>query len=108
MLTKTDLKEIKKVVREEVEAEGKNIRDEVGDSVRESRIRVQQDIRELSDRIKNLEIRVNSMEQGMKKEFEKVRKEVKNSVNFLDKDYVKLRKRVETIEKHLNLEPTTP
>ncbi len=116
MLTKTDLSQIKgivksetkKIVRQEIEAEGKNIRDDSRSELRSARMRIQEDVRELSGRIKNLEIRVNSMGREMKKEFKKVREEIKNSVNFLDKDYVRLKSKVERIKTHLKLESISP
>lgn len=76
MLTKTDLQAIDKLVskriREEIEAEGRNIRDELKSDIISSRIRIQQEIRDLADRIKNLEIRINSLGKDIKKDFQKL------------------------------------
>jgi hypothetical protein len=104
MLTKTDLKEIqkivktatKKVVREEIEAEIEVLKDELQADIKMSQIRVQGDLRELKDRIKNLEIAIR-----------KLRKDVKTTSDFLDKEGLRLSKRVGRIEKRLHLEPTT-
>ena len=78
MLTKSDLQAIDKLItgriREEVEAEGRNIRDELKGDIQESRIRIQQEIRDLSDRIKNIEIRINNFEKDSRKEFQKLNK----------------------------------
>lgn len=78
MLTKTDLQAIDKLfskrIREEIEAEGRNIRDELKSDILSSRIRVQQEIRDLADRIKNLEIRTNGLEKDITKSFQKLNK----------------------------------
>ncbi|HEY5601417.1 MAG TPA: hypothetical protein VIK81_05035 [Patescibacteria group bacterium] len=86
MLTKNDLLAIDKLmtkrIREEVEAEGRNVRDEVKGNLQESRIRILQDIRDLSDRIKNLEIRVNYLSKESKKEFQKLNKLQLNNITM--------------------------
>ena len=109
MLTKSDLQAIDKLVskriREEVEAEGKNTRDEVKSDVITSRMRIGQQIRELADRIKNLEIRVNTTDKNSKKGFQKLDKRFTDLFDFLDKDQLKTSRRVERIEKHLKLPP---
>ena len=109
MLTKTDLRAIDKLVskriREEVEAEGKNTRDELKGDVISSRIRIQQEIGDLADRIKNLEIRVNNSDIDSKKGFQKLDKRFTDLFDFLDKDQLRTSRRVERIEKHLKLPP---
>lgn len=105
MLTKTDLKEIqkivgdttKKTVREEIEAEIEVLKDELQADIKMSQIRIQSDLRGLADRIKNLEIQVRKM-----------RKDIKTTSDFLDKEGLRLSKRVDRIEKHLGLEQLTP
>lgn len=77
MLTKSDLSEIRKIIREEVENEAKATKDEVQAEIKMSRIRIQTDIEELKDRIKNLEIRVTKMHKELKNE-------IKMVVDFLD------------------------
>ncbi|MEK7113007.1 MAG: hypothetical protein AAB875_06875 [Patescibacteria group bacterium] len=113
MLTKTDLSEIqkiitvtaKKIVREEIEAEGKNTRDELKGDLITSRMRIQQEIRDLADRIKNLEIRVNNSANNSNKGFKNLDKRFTRLFDFLDKDQLKTAKRVERIEVHLKLPP---
>lgn len=111
MLTKADLSAIDKLVtkriREEVEAEGKNTRDELKSDVITSRMRLDQQIRELAGRIKNLEIRVNNADKNSEKGFKKLNKRFTDLFDFLDKDQLKTAKRVEKIEKHLKL-PASP
>lgn len=107
MLTKTDLSQIKKVVREEVEAEGKNIRDGIESEVRMSRMRLQSDVSDLGDRLKNIEIRVNSLEKGngeILKHIRKIRKDLDTNINLSDKFIIHLEKRVKIIEGKLDLE----
>lgn len=58
MLIKNDFDQIRKIVREEVESEAESTRNELGSKIIMSRIRVQEDIDGLKNRIKNLEIRV--------------------------------------------------
>lgn len=122
MLTKTDLKEIDKIiqkrVREEVEAEGKNIKDSLGIDIRTSRMRIQEDVRELSSRVKNLEIRIGRLEKTtqrvkkditvIKKDLQRIEKKMEKSVDFIDREYLETKNRVERIEKHLNLKPISP
>ena len=111
MLTKADLSAIDKLVtkriREEVEAEGKNTRDELKSDLITARMRLDQQIRELADRIKNLEIRVNNADKNSEKGFKKLDKRFTDLFDFLDKDQLKTTKRVERIEKHLKL-PASP
>lgn len=112
MLTKTDIKQIEvsvgKSVRNEVEAEGKNIRDELKSELISARFRIQEEVRELADRIKNLEIRINNLNSDTKNNFTKLDNRFTDLFDFLDKDVMKTKKRTERTEKHLRLEPLTP
>ena len=109
MLTKSDLKSIDKLVskriREEVEAEGRNTRDELKNDLITSRMRTELNIRDLADRIKNLEIRVNNAAIDSKKGFKKMEKQFTDLFDFLDKDQLRTTKRVARIEEHLKLQP---
>jgi len=100
MLTKSDLQQIEKIVktivREEVENETQALRDDLQADIAMSRMRVQADINELKDRIKNLEIRVAKMHKDLKNE-------IKMVVHYLDKENMKTLRRVEKIEEHLGL-----
>lgn len=119
MLTKTDILAIDKIVqkrvREEVETEGKNIKDSLGSDIRTSRMRIQEDVRELSNRVKNLEVGTGRLEKTsaivkkdiatVKKSLASIEKKIDKSVDFIDREYLALQKKVERIEKHLKLEP---
>ena len=89
MLTKTDLKEIRKLIREEVESESQNVKDELQAEMKMNLVRTLTEIREVKDRLKNVEIKIN-----------KIQKDLKYSVNFLDKFGLNIQKRVERIEGH--------
>ncbi len=58
MLTTDDLKTIRKIIREEIENEVKVAKLDLDAEIRRSRMLVQEDIGELKDRIKNLEIQL--------------------------------------------------
>lgn len=99
MFTKDDLKTFRKVIREEIEAEGKNIRDEINSRVISSRMSLQSDIRELSDRTKNLEVRTSSVEKIVKGTAKKLDK----AIRVFDHLDVNLRKRVVKLEENTDL-----
>ena len=69
MLTKADFdqlgKVVRKIVREEVEAEIKDSTQTVRSDVRESRMRLQSDINDLDDRIKNVEVRMDGSDKNI-------------------------------------------
>jgi uncharacterized protein YpuA (DUF1002 family) len=96
VLTKTDLKAIDKIVkkriREEVEAESQNTKKELGSEMKMNLVRTIAELRELKDRLKNVEI-----------DTRKIQKDLKHTVNFLDKEGLKITKRVDGTEKHLQL-----
>jgi len=95
MLTKTDLNQIRKVVREEIEGESKSLKEDLQGEIKLVRIEIQKDIRALTNRVKSLEIATN-----------KIQKDIKSIINFFDKEFLQLRKRVEKVEEHLNIPPT--
>ena len=88
MLTKADLKEIRKIIREEVENEVQNTKDELQADQKMNLIRIVTEIRGVENRLKNLEIRIT-----------KVQKDLKYTINFLDKEGLKVIKRVERIDR---------
>ncbi len=107
MFTKQDLSQIgklvRKVVREEVENETKASKEELQADIIMARIRVQSDIRELKDRIKNVEIGFTGLETKITKMHKDLKNEIKMVVEFLDKDNMKTAKRVMRIESHLGI-----
>ena len=101
MLTKSDLKSIdtivKKRIREEVEAEIQNAKDDLQAEQKMNLIRTLTEIRKVQDRLKNVEIKVGA-----------IQRDLKSSIDFLDKFGLGIQKRVKRIEEHLGLQPTTP
>lgn len=97
MLTKSDLINIKRIVkeivREEIEAEGENIKTELGSDITQLKIRMASEFKEVNNRLKNLEIKSN-----------KIQKDLKTTINFFDKEVLGLKKRVDEIEEHLQLQ----
>ena len=61
VLIRSDLDQIREIVREEVGNETRHVREELGYDMRVSRMEIQNDIRDLQDRIKNLEVRIARM-----------------------------------------------
>lgn len=96
MLNKTDLEEIRKIIREEVENEAQSTRDSLEAEIKLARIKIQNDIDELKDKIKNLEIKTAKMHKELKNE-------IKMVVHFLDRENVKALERIKRIEQHLAL-----
>lgn len=87
MLTKTDLNQIQKIVKTEVQGETRKI------------------VREETSKIVQSETRKIVKEElvPIKEDITHIRKDIKTIVNYFDREYLNLRKRVERIEDHLNL-----
>ena len=92
MLNKTDLSQIKKIVREEVEAEGENIRSEINSEIKLAGMRTTTELQEVNTRLKNLEITTR-----------KIQKDLAKTSDFLDRENLRTVKRVRIIEKHLGI-----
>lgn len=96
MLTKSDLSQIRKIIREETEAESENLKSDLEAEIKLARMELQKDLHDATTRLKNLEI-------GQRK----IQKDIKIIVNTFDKEYLQLKKEVGRIETHLNLPPIT-
>ena len=92
MLTKNDLSQIKNIVREEVEAEGENIRSEINSEIKLAGMRTTTELQEVNTRLKNLEITTR-----------KIQKDLAKTSDFLDRENLRTVKRVRIIEKHLGI-----
>lgn len=110
MLTKTDLdqleKVVRKIVREEVEAESKNIKDDLEHEIKTANLHIRRSMQELEDRMKNLEIRMLSSEneiKGLRKDVRKLQKDVSVAIDVFNVEDTSLAKRVSKIEDHLSL-----
>ncbi|RJQ37280.1 hypothetical protein C4559_03865 [Candidatus Microgenomates bacterium] len=100
MLTQNDLSQIRKiikeVVRDEIGNETQTLKDELQADITMARIRIQNDVSEITDRMKNIEIRISKVHKDLKNE-------IKLVSHFLDKENIKTLKKVEKIEEHLGI-----
>lgn len=110
MLTKSDLIEIKKIIREEIGNEAQALKNELQADITIARMRIQTNIDELTNRAKNIEIRFTKIEEHLKKldvKITKMHKELKEEIktvsSFLDKENMETLKRVKRIEEHLGI-----
>lgn len=101
MLTKQDLSQIKKVVRDEITLEAKDTRTSLRSEIKLSRMEIQSDLSDLTDRVKNLEIQSGEINKTVKK----IDKKLDKTIDFFDKKHLALEKRTELIETHLNIQP---
>jgi hypothetical protein len=95
MLTKTDLQQIRGVVREEVEAEVGNFKHGFDSNLARLEIRNSYELTKINDRLKNLEI-------GQRK----IQKDLTYQINILDKDHLSNLRRITRIEEKLQIQPT--
>lgn len=86
MLTKSDLQQIRGVVREEVESEVGNLKQEFRSDLNFTKV-------DIIDRVRNVESRVKSAEIAIKREIKKVRGALEGMDKFLDKELMADRKR---------------
>ena len=100
MLTNGDLKLIRKTVREEVEAEVDNAKKSLKSEIIMSRIKVQNDIGELSGRVKNLEIGQKLFD----KKLDKVQEDVSDVLTALDQHQTEIEERVLRLEENSNIQ----
>lgn len=104
MLTKTDLNQIRKIVREEVEIESNDLRKGLQGEIKLSRMGIQTDIKKLTQRTKNLEIQSNKMQKDItqiKKTTTKTQKDLVSTINFFDKEHIETVRRVKRVEQHI-------
>ncbi len=101
MLTKQDLKEIRGIVREEVETEVKNAKEDLSYEVSSVKIRNSYELSQINNRLKNLEIGQSRLEKGQKR----IQKDVSYTRKFLDFRDIQNEKRIAKIENKLQIEP---
>lgn len=111
MLTNNDIKlfekSTRKIVREEITNETEDLKSRFEAEMKLSRMRIENSLHDLTDRIKNLEIKVTYLEKSNKeiiKEIKKIRKDLSTNINLSDKMEIYLDKRIKTIEKKLDIE----
>lgn len=106
MLTKNDLNQIRKVIRQEVKVEVKDSTQTLGSQIRISRMQVQANIGELDDRMKNVEIRLDDVGSQVKKtqkDVSQIKRNQDTMLDLLDKEQMQQRKRITRLEEHVNL-----
>ncbi|MEK9176630.1 MAG: hypothetical protein AAB520_04255 [Patescibacteria group bacterium] len=106
MLTKADLQQIRKVIREEVEVESKSIKDGLEHEIRTANLHLRKSLGELGDRTKNVELRLLSIEKELKslrKDVKKLQKDVSVTIDVFNVEDTRLGKRVSRIEEHLRI-----
>jgi hypothetical protein len=110
MLTKNDLDQIRKVIRQEVKVEVNDSTQTLESQIRLSRMQVQGNISELDDRIKNVEIRqddaINKVDKvqkgvdGLTKKVLIIQKTQDVMIDMLDKEQMEQRRRIVRLEEH--------
>ncbi len=94
MLTKEDIKELRNVFREEIEAEVGTMRDELTSQIILTKMELRSDFGGVENRLKNVEIKLGRLE-----------KTVNVAIKMFNEDDTKLVKRIKNIESHLDIVP---
>lgn len=106
MLTKNDLSQIRKVVREEVEVEAKTTRTDIEYEIKRVRIEFSLRLDKVEDYLKNIDIKNSRLEkemQKMRKDITQIKKDINSLIGYSDENHIRLRKRIEKIEEQINL-----
>jgi SMC interacting uncharacterized protein involved in chromosome segregation len=106
MLTKNDLDQIRKAVRQEVKVEVKDSTRTLESQIRLSRMQVQADISGLDDRTKNVEIKLDDAANNankIRKDVSKIKKTQDVMLDLLDREQMEQRKRIVRLEEHVGL-----
>lgn len=106
MLTKDDFFKLKKIIRDEVEAGGKIVRNDLGKEIRLAESHTRQELEIVNTRLKNLENTTDNLQKDItvvKKDVKYLKKELKFQSNILDKENIKTLKRVKIIEENLKI-----
>ena len=92
MLTKTDLQQIQKLMREEIEVEAQRTRDELQAEIKLSRMEINTALGKIEDRLKSVEVK-----------FSKIQKDIDVIISYFDRENISFGKRITRIEHHLQL-----
>lgn len=90
MLTKSDLSELRNIIREELEVENDSIKNDILAEIKFARIELETKINKLEKKAKDTEIHLK-----------KIRKDISTIISYFDRGYISIRKKVERIEEHL-------
>lgn len=112
MLTKADFTEIRKIIREKVENEVGNAKKELQGGISMVRIRLQGELNDVKDRLKNVDIKTTSIDTRLEKVEKRVvkmhknlKKEIEYVSHVLDKENMGTLKGVKRIEEYVGLTP---
>ena len=94
MLTKEDVKELRNVFREEIEAEVGTMQDELTSQIVLTKMELRSDFGGVENRLKNVEIKLGRLE-----------KTVNVTIKMFNEDDTKLVRRIKNIESHLDIVP---
>jgi hypothetical protein len=65
MLLKSDLKEIRNILREEIKAEAQNVEEGLQAEMKINLVRILSEVRKVKDRLKNIEIKTDEMQKDL-------------------------------------------
>ncbi len=106
MLTNDDFSKFKKLIREEVEAEGKNTREELGSEILRTKMELSNQVSALGSRVKNVEIATNNLQKDVtivKKDVKRLQKDVDGVIYMTNNGSLAVQKRIRTIEGTLKI-----
>ena len=99
MITVEDLQKIKRVLRSEIEAEGKRIKSYVSSEIKLFKFGVSNNLSSTNDRLKNIEIITSDTQSRIKK----LDKRLTKTINFFDNADADTRSKVNKTRKDLGL-----
>ena len=106
MLNSTDLKSLKKLFRQEISSEVRNLNGNLMAEMKMSRMRIQGSINSLEDRIKNAEITQNQDSKNITKlgkNVNKLRKDLTSTINHFDNRNDSVKSALKKTRNELNL-----
>ena len=92
MLTNLDLKQLRNILREEIQSDSESLRSDLQSEIKISRVRLEEKLNHLNSKMKNLEQLTT-----------RVQKEQKIITNYFDREYLQLRKDVDLVKTRLGL-----
>lgn len=110
MLTKQDLIQLRKIVREEVVAETRSSREELQAEIKFARMETINEINRLDNRIKNIQIGLSQFQKDTEKRLKRIelnisrlRKDLNAFTLSFDRDRANLQKRIMILESHAGI-----
>jgi|SRR3989344_1826212 len=106
MLTNDDLKAVRKVIREEVEAESENNVRSMQSELKLFRMELSLRLDNVEDRLKDNEIATNKTFKNIErimKDIKKIKADINRVIGYTDELHISLRKRVAKLEDNLGI-----